>query len=90
MMKKFRWVCVATVLATGFASPALAQSFAFSGSEAKALSAYYDGQQLWDYAPASRGGLTATRTNGRKLYDMAPDVQSQTCWPSAAAMGSSR
>jgi hypothetical protein len=90
MMKKFRWVCLATVLATGFASPALAQSFAFSGSETDALSSYYGGQQLWDYAPTSRGGLAATRTHGLKLYDEAPDAQSQTYWPSAAAMGSSR
>jgi hypothetical protein len=90
MMKKIKWVCLAAVLATSFASPALAQSFAFSGSETGALSAYYGGQQLWDYAPISRGGPTATRTHGLKLYDVAPDVQSQTDWPSAAAMGASR
>ena len=90
MMKKIKWVCLAAVLATGFASPALAQSFAFSGSETNALSSYYGGQKLWDYAPTSRGGLTAVRTHGRKLYDVAPDVQSQTYWPSAAAMGASR
>ena len=90
MMKKIKWVFLAAVLATSFASPALAQSFAFSGSETNTLSAYYDGQQLWDYASNSRGGLTATRTHRSKLYDEVPGVQSQTYSPSAAAMGSSR
>ena len=77
MMNKIKWVSLAAVLATSFASPALAQSFAFSGSESHALSRYYDGQQLWNYAPISHGGVTAGHAHGRKLHDAAPDAQSQ-------------
>jgi len=66
MTKKIKWVCLAAVLATSFASPAFAQSFSFSGNESRALSRYYDGQQLWDYAPISHGGVIAPRTYGHK------------------------
>jgi hypothetical protein len=92
MMKKIAWAGVAAILATSFVSPALAQSYAFSGKESAALSAYYNGQPaVWDYAPAFNGGHSAVRGEGRKLYDeAAPNVQPQTYWPSAAAMGSSR
>jgi hypothetical protein len=69
------------VLAT-CSTQAFAQSFAFSGSEAVALSRYYDGR-----LPVPQSRLVDTF---RKCSCRYPAPQSQTAWPSAAAMGNQR
>ena len=79
MMKKITWALFAAVLATSFASPVRAHEYMLSPGDAAALSAFEGGQAgVWDYAPVPHSGQVAVQKSGVKLYDQAPDVQSQT------------
>jgi hypothetical protein len=87
MFKKSKLALIASVVAVGFASPAFAQSFAFSGAETAAVSAYDDGQpSYWNYAPAAHNQRSAK--DGYRAYGLVP--AGQTVWPSAAALGNQR
>jgi hypothetical protein len=89
MFTKSKLALAAIVVAVGFASPAFAQSFAFSGAETAELSAYYNGQpSYWDYAPAAHNQRPAIRKDGYRAYGLVP--ANQTYWPSAAALGNQR
>ena len=88
MITKSKLAIVATLTAASFATPAFAQSFAFSGAESTALSAYYNrGLSYWDYAPTIRNKQTVV-DDGSHAHAQVSD--SRNIWPSAAALGNQR
>jgi hypothetical protein len=88
MITKSKLAIVATLAAANFATPAFAQSFAFSGAESTALSAYYNrGPSYWDYAPTIRKKQTVVYDG---YHAHAQFSGSQNIWTSAAALGNQR
>jgi hypothetical protein len=79
MITKSKLALVATLVAVSFATPAFAQTFAFSGGES---SVHYNGAQSHgNFAPTAQNHRAAVGKNGEGVYDQVPD--NQTDQPSA-------